>query len=252
MPPLPEQLGNFVDTINEGPDALNPELFSGQAGRIILGLKAHANTINHARLVALEETFPRTRSIMGESEFNRISRAYCETEPARSSDSNRIGECFDAYLSGIDYDMSLTDLAKVEWAWLNSYHAPDAAALGLGDLGKCSETQLLELNIGAHPAAFIVRLDAPASAALHEFGHDPNTAAILLTRASNDVCLTATNELEWATFEYAAKNTTAGNLLSFIIEQGGEVDPLGPILKLIGAGALIKLGHLDEEDNSNL
>ncbi len=249
---LSEQLGNFTDTINQGPDALSPELFSGHADRIILGVKAHANTINHARLVALEDTFPRTRSAMGDAEFNRISRAYCETEIARACDSNRIGECFGAYLSNTSCDPTLTDLTQIEWAWLNSYHAPDAAALELSELGVCTETELLELPIRAHSAAFIVRLHAPISAALPELAHETNAAAILLTRASNEVCLTTITELELATFEFSAKNTTIGNLLSFIIEQGGEAEPLGPILKLIGAGTLVKLGHLDEEDNSNL
>jgi hypothetical protein len=249
---LYKQLGNFTDTINQGPDALNPELFSGHADRIILGLKAHANTINHARLVALEDTFPRTREAIGEAEFNRISRQYCETEIARASDSNRIGECFGVYLSELNCDPALTDLAQIEWAWLNSYHAPNAFALELSDLGKFSETQLLELPVRVHPAAFVVPLHAPISAALPELVHEANTAAILLTRASVEVCLTVLSELELAIFEWAAKNVSVGNLLTFIIEQGGEDDPLGPILKLIGAGALVKLEHFDEEDTSDL
>jgi hypothetical protein len=249
---LTEKLGNFTDTINQGPDALNPDLFSGHTDRIILGLKAHANTINHARLIALEDTFPRTREAMGEAEFNRISRAYCETEIARASDSNCIGECFAAFLSELNCDPTLTDLAQIEWAWLNSYHAPDVFALELSDLGKYSETQLLQLPVRLHPAAFIVRLSAPISAALPELAHATNTAAILLTRASAEVNLTVLNELELASFERTAKNVSVGNLLTFSIEQGGEVDPLGPILKLIGAGALIKSEHYDEEDDSDL
>jgi hypothetical protein len=55
-----------------------------------------------------------------------------------------------------------------------------------------------------------------------------------------------------ASFDSTAKNVSVGNLLTFSIEQGGEVDPLGPILKLIGAGALVKSEHYDEEDDSDL
>jgi hypothetical protein len=38
----------FVATINDGPGALDTTLFIGSPERIILGLKAHANTISHA------------------------------------------------------------------------------------------------------------------------------------------------------------------------------------------------------------
>ena len=56
---------NFIATINDGPDALDHSLFDGPIDRVMLGLKAHANTISHARLVALEETFPLTRQALG-------------------------------------------------------------------------------------------------------------------------------------------------------------------------------------------
>ncbi len=69
---LSDAQGNFIDTINEGPDRLDALLFAGSTDRVLLGLKAHANTINHARLVALEETFPLTRQEIGEAPFNLL------------------------------------------------------------------------------------------------------------------------------------------------------------------------------------
>ena len=47
----------FIDTINNGPDVLDPALFAGPLDRVLIGLKTHANTISHARLTALEATF---------------------------------------------------------------------------------------------------------------------------------------------------------------------------------------------------
>ena len=62
MSSLDRAQANFIATINDGPDALDPELFSGPIDRVLLGLKAHANTISHARLVALKRLSPYART----------------------------------------------------------------------------------------------------------------------------------------------------------------------------------------------
>ncbi|HMS22082.1 MAG TPA: DNA-binding domain-containing protein [Sphingorhabdus sp.] len=94
MPSLSDAQRNFIATLNEGPDTLDPALFAGAPERVLLGLKAHANTISHARLVALEESFPLTRGEMGEERFNTLSREYVETAPAKASDLAHIGRHF--------------------------------------------------------------------------------------------------------------------------------------------------------------
>ena len=71
---------NFIATINHGPAALDHTLFDGPLERVLLGLKAHANTISHARLVALEESFPLTRQALGD-EASINSRAHMSKRP---------------------------------------------------------------------------------------------------------------------------------------------------------------------------
>ncbi len=51
-------------TFSEVNDHLPDDLFAGPHERVLVGMKVHANTISHARLVALEETFPRTRDVI--------------------------------------------------------------------------------------------------------------------------------------------------------------------------------------------
>ncbi len=247
MLPLNDQLGNFAKTINDGPDALNPALFDGPIDRVILGLKAHANTISHARLVALEETFPRTRNALGESEFNTLSRAYCETEFARSSVPNSIGEGFALFLQSCAQDAAIIDLCRIEWAWLESYHAPDTPALMLADLAIFGEEALLALQIAPHPAARMIALHAPVSPELSEFAPQATTPAILITRPENAVALTALTKLDMAIFCAANFSANIGNLLTVGIEQADEQAALDAVMKLMGAGALVKTGLNDAE-----
>ena len=102
MHSLANTQANVIDTINNGPDMLDPSLFAGPRDRILLGLKAHANTINYARILALEETFPRTRQEMGEAAFNKLVRDFVETDTAKASDTNRIGSSFPSILTNCD------------------------------------------------------------------------------------------------------------------------------------------------------
>ncbi len=243
MPVLTEQLANVVDTINQGPAALNPALFSGPADRVLLGLKAHANTISHARLVALEESFPLTRNRLGDEMFNALSRNYTETEMARASDANRIGAAFADFLDSRLQDQSAPDLARTEWAWLESYHAAEAQPLDLIFLGKLDEAALLALPISRHPAARLVKLRAPLSSQLDELGDNADASAILVTRPSAEVRLLLLGPLAANIFAALDSNSTIGNLLAHILEQGGEDTALEPILTLIGAGALVTAGQ---------
>jgi hypothetical protein len=237
---LAETQGNFIETINDGPDVLNPALFAGPVNRVLLGLKAHANTINHARLVALEETFPLTRQEMGEAAFNQLSRHYVDTEEARAADANHLGRDFADFLNRHGARAAIVDLANIEWAWLESYHAADAAALTLADLTDIDETTLLEMGVALHPSARIITIHAPLASALEGYaGQQP--AAILTIRPDTEVRLIALDQFQADLLAQAGQqNCTFGNLLALTLEQTAELAPLEPILHLIGAGALVK------------
>jgi hypothetical protein len=235
---------NFIATINDGPDALDRDLFAGPLDRVMLGLKAHANTINHARLVALEETFPMTREAMGDAQFNQLSRAYVETEKARASDNNLLGKHFAEHLQTSEVEAALCDLADIEWAWLKSYNAADARALDLADIAGLAETALLMLPVACHPAAQIVALTAPLSDQLSDIAAImPQPAAILAVRPEAEVRLLPIDAETALTFKAAQKNSTIGNLLALAAEQAGMADPSGPLMTLLGAGALVEAGY---------
>ena len=238
MHSLTDSQTNFIDTINQGPAALDPSLFAGGASRILLGLKAHANTISHARLVALEDSFPLTRSAMGDDAFNTLSRQFCDTAIARASDANAIGTGFADYLSGyVATDM--IDLARIEWAWLESYHSADVEPLTMTDVAALGETELLNLTVTSHPAACIVVLGSPSFNLIPELGDMTNAAAVLITRPDAEVHVLALDALAAKIFASAQKGTQLCNLIEIAAEQADEAEQLAPIITLIGAGALV-------------
>ena len=233
---------NFVTTVNEGPDALDQSLFAGPIDRVLLGLKAHANTISHARLVALEETFPLTRRALGEEQFNQLSRAFVETPEARACDANTIGKPFPDFLTSVVAEHAIAELANIEWAWLESYHAAEAVPLSLTDLAELDEASLLALPVALHPSTRLILTSHPLATPLGEIsGLQPY--AILTLRPEAEVRLLPLGQSEVAIFRAAHPNdATLGNLLSAAIEQSSNTDPSRPVMQLIGTGALVKRG----------
>jgi hypothetical protein len=239
---LPDAQHHFIDTINHGPDRLHPALFAGPQDRILLSLKAHANTISHARLVALEETFPLTRAQIGDAAFNQLSRDYVETAPARAMDSNRIGHNFSEFLRDFPVNAAIAQLAAIEWAWLESYHAADAAPLSMADLGGIDEAALLAIGVAPHPSVRVTPITAPLASVLEELAAQ-TPDAVLTVRPDAEVRLVPLDHVQQALLALSAKeNISLGNLLLLALEVAGEQAPLEPILYLIGAGALVTTG----------
>lgn len=227
-------------TLLHGPGHLPAGLFAGSDAAVFRGLRVHANTISHARLVALEESFPRTRTFLGEREFNRLSRAFIEAGGAQRRSLADIGADFPAWLT----DPLAADLARVEWAWLDSYHAAEKPALTLADLDGMEEIGLLDLALRCHPATRIVTLSSDA-APLVDPAFAPGVEGLLITRPYAEVRLFAVENADAAAIAIAQEVCPIGNLIAHLTEQyddGGAA-----IARLIAAGAFEKVLR-DEPD----
>ncbi|MBB6428099.1 DNA-binding domain-containing protein [Sphingopyxis sp. JAI128] len=217
-------------TLLHGPDHLPAGLFAGSEGDVLRGLRVHANTISRARLVALEDTFPHTRAYLGDAEFNRLSRAFVDAGGARYRLLADIGKGFADTLA----DPVAADLARIEAAWLEAYHAADTPALELADLAGLDEAGLLALCVRRHPAARGLTLASPA-AALVDPALAPAVGALLVTRPAAEVRLSAVPASAMAVLAMAEEISPLGNLIAAL----DEIHPDGgaAIAALIAAGA---------------
>jgi hypothetical protein len=217
-------------TLLRGPEHLPADLFAGDGAAVLRGLRVHANTISHARLVALEDSFPRTRDYLGDGEFNRVSRAFLDGGGAQGRSVAKIGAGFPDWLA----DPLAADLARVEWAWLESYHAADAPALTLAELAALDEAALLARVVRCHPAMRVVTLSS-AAAPLVDPGFARGVRALLVTRPDADVRLVAVDGAEVAALAMATERAPLSNFIAHLAElhPGGG----GAVAALIAAGA---------------
>ena len=90
---------------------------------------------------------------------------------------------------------SLTDVARLENAWVEAYHAEDAVAATVGDLAVLSPDCLPDTRLAFHPASRLMRFATPAASAWASAQSSNNGAAptgesgedALITRPDCDV-----------------------------------------------------------------
>jgi hypothetical protein len=236
----------IMAAIDHGPALLPESLFMGPPERVLAGMAVHANTISHARLVALEETFPRTRDAIGHGSFNAHSRSFLQRPATTARPLAAIGEGFDAFLIESGEEVGAVDLARFEWLWLAAYHAADVEPLELAALAGLVPQEMLALMLVRHPSAVAGNF-AP-------FVHDligaevPGIAdaeSILIARPDAEVLVFPASAGMAAILAAAENPQSIGNLLSQTSEpeddEAKAVDAsMQALAALINAGALIR------------
>lgn len=107
----------------------------GDEARIAAGITVYRNNVRAAFLRVLRDTFPVVYRLVGEEFFRYLAHEYFHAQPASSPLVARYGDRLPEFLgafkpaSGLPY---LADVARLELAWLGSYHAAEADCLEPG------------------------------------------------------------------------------------------------------------------------
>lgn len=180
----PDAISAMRSALARGPDHCPPDLFTGSVEAVVRGLKAHANHISHARHMALEETYPRTRELLGGEAFHQAAETHLADEAVLRQPQARVGISFSDRLTG-----AARDLAAVEWAWLEAHGAADAIAFDLEAIAGFEPRRIAATSVNLHPAARRIETVCPAQF-IWEGSAIPATG-ILVTRPRLEVLVTA-------------------------------------------------------------
>jgi hypothetical protein len=118
------------------PGALDPALLVTIAVRPPLGaverIDIYAQMYVSRLADALAETFPKCAEILGHERFQTLARAYVAESPSTHPSLRQAGRDFGAFLAHAeDVPAYVPDLARLEWARLDVFDAPDGAVLAL-------------------------------------------------------------------------------------------------------------------------
>jgi hypothetical protein len=205
-----------------GPGHCPPDLFRGSVASIVRGLKAHANTIAHTRHIALEETFPRTRALLGVEAFHASAEAHLADPRVLRLPLAHIGNGFARRLAD-----GARDLAAVEFAWLEAHSKADAPSFDLTAIAGLDANAVASATVSLHPASRLLVLIDPWEFVWEGQGVRGN--AILLTRPHADVIVTGVDDAASSMFRLLDRPRLLGDLL--------ELDPAA-VTTLVDSGAL--------------
>ncbi|KAH2823338.1 hypothetical protein KXV85_001690, partial [Aspergillus fumigatus] len=110
--------------------------------------------------------YPAVQRITGPDFFRAMARSHVRSSPPSSPLLFEYGRDFPSFIATYEYARQLpwlADVARIERAWLDAYHAADAAPLVPAQLAAVDAERLGELVFGPHPATRLVRSDYAAA-----------------------------------------------------------------------------------------
>jgi hypothetical protein len=127
-------------------------------------LGVYRNNTLMSLTAALEETFTVVRRLVGDDFFVAAARTFIRRHPPQEPLLSRYGAEFAAFLAAFPPAQQLAylpDVARLEWAVNEAFHAADAAALDPARLAGLPPEQSASLCLTLHPSCRLVASPYP-------------------------------------------------------------------------------------------
>jgi hypothetical protein len=127
----------------------------------------YRNNVVVSLIEALQAGYPAVSRIVGEEFFRVMARAFVLAHPPASPIMLAYGAGFADFISEFEPARPfpyLGDVARIERAWLEAYHAAEAKPLARDDLAAIPRERIGQIRFMLHPSVRIVRSRYPALA----------------------------------------------------------------------------------------
>ena len=125
----------------------------------------YRNNVTVSLINALAAVYPAIQRITGPEFFRMMARQHIRATPPTSVLLFEYGRDFPAFIEGYEHSQSLpwlADVARIERAWLDAYHAADAEPLSPAAFAAVPPDRLSDMVLLPHPATRILRSRYPA------------------------------------------------------------------------------------------
>jgi hypothetical protein len=148
------------------PDRAMPSVVAGPKGKATRQrYNVYRNNVTVSLINALAAAFPGTRRITGTDFFRAMARVHVRASPPSSPLLFDYGRGFPEFIERYEHARPmpwLADVARIERAWLDAYHAADAQPMTAEALASIPPERLADLVLTPHPTMRIVRSRFPA------------------------------------------------------------------------------------------
>jgi Putative DNA-binding domain len=198
---------------------------------------------------ALAARFPIIERIVGQAFFQPMAQAYARENPPRRACLLDYGDRLPAFLAGFEPARSLPylpDMARLEIARSQAYHAKDAPVIAAQDLACLDPACLFGVTVTPHPAARLLASSHPVAtiAAMHAPGEEPGPIdpwvgeAVLVTRPQLVVTTAILAPGEHACLAALLAGAPLGEAVAAGLGADGGFDPARGLAVLVTSGAV--------------
>lgn len=175
------------------PSLPTPAVVAGPNGKsAVKRYNVYRNNMVVSLIEALASVYPAVQRITGAEFFRAMARFHIFESPPTSPLLFEYGRNFPGFIARYAYAQSmpwLSDVARIERAWLDAYHAADAEPLSPADLAVVDACGLSELRFIAHPATRVVR-SAYAAVTIFAANRDDETPGTIDAGQAEDALIT--------------------------------------------------------------
>lgn len=128
------------------------------------GFAVYRNNVHHSLTKALRETFPAVEALAGPEFFNYLSHEYIAAHPPAEPRLREFARRLPGFLSEFPPCREYTyfaDVARLELAWLDAYHAAEATPLAPEALAEIDPERVAALRLRLHPSLGLLRSAFP-------------------------------------------------------------------------------------------
>lgn len=129
-------------------------------------LQVYRNNVFERLTGALRAVYPVVERLVGEDFFRHTAEEYLRRHPPRSGYLHDFGQHFPGFLAAFPPAAALVylpDVAHLEWAWHEAFHAAQAAPLDLARLAAVPPQQYESLRLRLHPSARLLASPYPVA-----------------------------------------------------------------------------------------
>jgi hypothetical protein len=223
------------------------------------GFAVYRNNSVVSLLDALHDRFSVTCLLVGEEFFRAMARSYVGGHRPASPLLMLYGDDFPVFIGGfapaadVPY---LSDVARLELAWSEAYHAPEDRSLQAQVLSRASPAALLNMRLTLHPSVRSVRSAYPvadiwaahqkpgvAPAVTHWCGQD-----VLIVRPDSEVQVHTLGRGVYAFVGALLDGMCVQDAAEVALGDHVEFDAGQSIVKLLGIGAVVALEGADAQE----
>jgi hypothetical protein len=236
MPTLHDTLQTMRSSLLRQDNAAE-ELVADSAFEPTHRLQLYRNNLVISLTEALAAIYPVVQRLVGEDFFKVACREFIPMHPPRQAPLHQFGNVFPEFIRAFKPASSLpylADVAALEWAWHEAYHAADAGEFDTTALQQVSQTQYSDLRFALHPALRLVRSTYP----LHRIWQvnqetfngdqsvdlDEGSVCILVTRPHLEVIVQAIPEAEWIFLSLLKKGCTIDEAVKAAMQVDARFD----------------------------